>query len=351
MPDRQAALDLGPLPWARTQKLRTGAGNTWSIIAADLQRGLVYLPTSSPSPDTYGGLRPGDNRDADSIVCLDARTGKKVWSFQLVHHDLWDYDLAAEPLLFDFHGKTPAVAVATKMGTVFAFNRLTGEPLYRITERAVPQSDVPGEVSSPTQSFSDLPPLNPLTLDTSRQLGVDAADDAECRKLISGARYDGMFTPPSLRGTVIFPGPVGGVNWGATALDPATEILYANTNRVPYWFKLHDPQASIRHRRELILVPALVLSVALLCVAWRIRRWWGLSVAAVLLLILAGVAESERTAIGRWTRRTPWALTNPSHFSREIGANMGAPYMLLRQPLFAKQAGHAARCRGGRSRR
>jgi quinoprotein glucose dehydrogenase len=172
-----------PMPWAKGQKLRTGGGNTWGVIAADLEHGLIYLPTSSPSPDHYGGMRPGDNRDADSIVALDGRTGRKVWSFQVVHHNVWDYDIAAEPLLFTFHGRTPAVAVATKMGLLFVFNRLTGEPLYPIQERPVPQSDVPGEVTSPTQPFPDLPPLAPITLDMSRQLGANAAADADCRKL------------------------------------------------------------------------------------------------------------------------------------------------------------------------
>ena len=105
-----------PMPWARQEKIRTGAGNTWGVISADVEHGLIYLPTSSPSPDFYGGMRPGDDKDADSIVALEAATDRKVWSFQLVHHDLWDYDVAAEPLLFEYRGNTPAVAVTTRPG-------------------------------------------------------------------------------------------------------------------------------------------------------------------------------------------------------------------------------------------
>ena len=227
-----------PIPWAKHQKVRTGAGNTWSIMAADIEHGIIYLPTSSASPDYYGGLRIGDDRDADSIVALDATTGKKLWAFQTVHHNIWDYDIAAEPLLFTFRGKIPAVAVTTKMGLVFVFNRLTGEPLYPIHERPVPQTDVPGEVTSPTQPFPDLPSLSPLTMDTTRQLGATPEDDRACRQTLSGLRYDGIYTPPSLRGSLLFPSNVGGVNWGSAALDPATGILYANTNRIPFLVQL-----------------------------------------------------------------------------------------------------------------
>ena len=151
-----------------------------------------------------------------------------------MHHNLWDYDIAAEPLLFTFRNTIPAVAVATKMGMVFVFNRINGEPLYPIHERPVPQTDLPGESTSPTQPFPDLPPLAPLTLDMSRPLGPTSADDAACRKLIGSLRYDGIYTPPSFKGSILFPGPIGGVNWGdRSAFVSASGKLYAKANRIP----------------------------------------------------------------------------------------------------------------------
>ncbi len=146
-----------PLPWAEKAALRTGGGNAWSTIAADAERGILYVPTSSPSPDFYGGHRPRDNRDADSLVALDARSGRKLWAFQAVHHNLWDYDLAAEPVLFEMPGKTksgpagPAVAIATKSGKLFIFISVTGAPLYPVSERPVPASDVGGEGPAPAR--------------------------------------------------------------------------------------------------------------------------------------------------------------------------------------------------------
>ena len=227
-----------PIPWAAKQKLRTGAGNAWSVISADIERGLIFVPTGSASPDFYGGLRPGDNRYANSIVALEAATGKFVWGFQVVHHDLWDYDIAAQPLLFMFHGKTPAVAVSTKMGLVFVLDRITGNPLYQVEERPVPKSDVPGEETSPTQPFPSLASLGPQLFSPKDAWGATPADLAFCRAAVAPLRSEGIYTPPSLKGTLLFPGNVGGVNWGSTALDPNSGILYANTNRMAFLVKL-----------------------------------------------------------------------------------------------------------------
>jgi quinoprotein glucose dehydrogenase len=336
-----------PMPWAEQQKLRTGGGNTWSVIAADLEHGLVYLPTSSPSPDYYGGLRPGNNADADSIVALDAKTGKKVWAYQLIHHNLWDYDLASEPLLFDFRGrdgksKTPAVAVATKMGMVFVFNRLTGEPLWPITERAVPQSDVPGEQSSPTQPFSALPPLNPLTLDTSKPLGLTPADDAVCRKFLTGLRYEGIYTPPSLRGSIMFPSNVGGVNWGSTAFDPASGILYANTNRLPYIAHLRKPPFLSLRTSKMLAAAAVLLVVALIVFAgWRTRGVTGAAVAVLLLLAAGGGIYKKRASLKPLLVHNPWLGKGgvfSFHFGKELGLDSGAPYEMMRQPILTDES-------------
>ncbi|MGH9413121.1 MAG: PQQ-binding-like beta-propeller repeat protein, partial [Terriglobales bacterium] len=170
-----------PIPWAQHQHPRTGAANAWGVIAADAAHGLVFVPTGSPSPDYYGGKRLGNDADSDSVVALRASDGKKVWAFQLTHHDLWDYDVAAEPLLFTWKDGTPAIAVTNKSGNVFVLNRLTGKPLLPVSERKVPQSDVPGERSAPTQPFSTLPalvaqaPLNP-----NHVFAINAQDRAWC---------------------------------------------------------------------------------------------------------------------------------------------------------------------------
>ena len=227
-----------PIPWGAKQAVPTGAGNSWSTIAADPELGMIYVPTGSASPDYYGGMRPGDGRDADSVVAIEAATGKKVWAFQVVHHNLWDYDVPSEPLLFTWHGDVPAVAVTTKMGMVFVLDRRTGVPLFPVEERPVPKSDVEGEIASATQPFSSLPSLSPLTMPTGGTSGRDKEDEDFCKTQMAALRYDGMYTPPSLKGSLVFPGAVGGVNWGSAAYDPGRGILYANTNLLPYFVQL-----------------------------------------------------------------------------------------------------------------
>jgi quinoprotein glucose dehydrogenase len=157
-----------PIPWALGQTPRTGAGNAWSTISADPALGLIYVPTGSAAPDYYGGLRPGDNRDADSVVALDAATGTKRWAFQVVHHNLWDYDVAAQPVLFTWRDNTPAVAVTTKMGQVFVLDRRTGAPLFPVAEVVRTQRPTcPARPPRPTQPISSLPAVGPTTLDYS----------------------------------------------------------------------------------------------------------------------------------------------------------------------------------------
>ncbi len=226
-----------PLPWAKNTHPRAGSGGAWSVISADAERGLIFVPTGSPSLDFYGVPRPGDNRDANSVVALEASTGKRVWAFQTVHHDLWDYDVAAEPLLFTFRGQTPAVAIATKTGMVFVLNRLTGEPLFPVHEKPVPQSNIAGEKTAPTQPFSSLPPLAPLTFTASDVVGEF------CRDKLTGLVNHGIFTPIGLKPTLLYPGSLGGVNWGSPAFDPATGIMYVNVNRLAYDVQLipRDP--------------------------------------------------------------------------------------------------------------
>jgi quinoprotein glucose dehydrogenase len=226
-----------PIPWANQTTPRTGAANAWSTLSVDAARGLVFIPTGSASPDHWGGARKGDNRWANSVVALRASTGALVWGFQVVHHDLWDYDVAAQPILFTWKDGTPAVAVATKMGRIFILDRATGAPLVPIDERPVPPSDVPGENASPTQPSSGIS-LVPERLGPDDAWGATPEEREWCRDKIAASRSEGIFTPPTVRGTIIFPGLVGGINWGSMAYDPARHVLFANTNRVPFWLRL-----------------------------------------------------------------------------------------------------------------
>ena len=228
--------------WTPGGAERTGAANAWSAISADPARDLVFIPTGSASPDFFGGERLGNNLFANCVVAIRASTGKIVWHFQVVHHDLWDYDVAPQPLLTTVRreGKdVAAVVVNTKMGHVFVLDRETGKPLFPIEERRVPVSDVPGEETSQTQPFPVLPPpLYPQHLSADDAWGADEAERQACHDQIAALRYEGIFTPPSLKGTMIFPGYVGGVNWGSASADPKRGIMVINVNQLAFWVRL-----------------------------------------------------------------------------------------------------------------
>ena len=219
-----------------TKVWRTGAGNAWSIMVVDPERDLIFVPTGSASPDYYGGMRAGDNKWANSIVALRAKTGELAWGFQLVHHDLWDYDSASPPLLatLQHEGKSVSVVIqGNKTGFLYVFNRETGAPVFPVEERPVPQSDVPGEVTSPTQPFPLAPPaLVPQKLSADDAWGITPADRDYCRERIKSLRNDGLFTPPSVQGSLSEPGNVGGMNWSGYAFDPQHNLLFVNTNNV-----------------------------------------------------------------------------------------------------------------------
>jgi quinoprotein glucose dehydrogenase len=224
--------------WEDGSAPRTGAANAWSILSVDAARDLVLVPTGSASPDYYGGERLGANRHANSVVALRASTGQVVWSFQTTHHDLWDYDVPAQPVLVTLRRdgrEIPAVVQATKMGFLFVLHRETGEPLFPVEERPVPASDVPGERASPTQPFPVAPPpLAPSGLRPEDAFGLTFWDRGKCREKIARLRREGLYTPPSLEGSLVFPGAAGGTNWGSVAFDPTTQRLYANTTRLAY---------------------------------------------------------------------------------------------------------------------
>ena len=225
--------DAGFDTWKGPSATQTGAANAWSIISADAERDLVFIPTTSPSPDYYGGERLGKNLYANSIVAIRASTGNVVWSFQTVHHDIWDHDNASQPVLIPFtqHGKTvPAVAVGTKMGHLFILHRETGVPLLPVEERPVPKSTVPGEEAFPTQPFPTTLPA--LGLQKAEAWGPTPADKATAQKRMDALRYEGSFTPPSLQGSLMTPGNVGGVHWGGMCYDPQSGLLITNVNRM-----------------------------------------------------------------------------------------------------------------------
>jgi quinoprotein glucose dehydrogenase len=223
-PVPRSAADPAYATWDTPEAHRTGAANAWSVIAADSARDLVFVPTSSPSPDYYGGHRLGRNDYANSIVALRASTGKVVWHFQTVHHDLWDYDNASPPLLATVKGQ-PAVIQTTKTGMMFVLNRITGKPIFPVEERRVPASTVPGERAWPTQPFSTLPPLSPHRWD-------GQSPDTACQTLTRGLRNEGIFTPPSLEGTLVVPSNIGGAHWGGVAFDPARQLAVVPVNRL-----------------------------------------------------------------------------------------------------------------------
>jgi quinoprotein glucose dehydrogenase len=215
---------------------RSGAGNAWSIMVVDQERDLLFVPTGSASPDYYGGLRPGDDKWSNSVVALRGKTGQLVWGFQLVHHDLWDFDSAAPPLLATLRvdrKDVPVVIQGNKSGLLYVLNRDTGKPVFPVEERPVPKSDVPGEVASPTQPFPiKPPPLAPETLSADQAWGPTPEDRDWCRNYISRLRNEGIFTPPSVQGTLMIPGNLGGMTWSGYAFDPERSILVTNTNNI-----------------------------------------------------------------------------------------------------------------------
>jgi quinoprotein glucose dehydrogenase len=230
-------------------KNRTGV-NVWGFLTVDQQRGIVYMPFGAPSVDQYGGDRAGDNLFGTSLVAADANTGKYLWHFQVIHHDIWDGDLTAPPALIDVKqgNKTiPAVIAMDKVGMVFLLDRVTGKPIYGVEERPVPQSHVPQERTSKTQPFPlKPPPLARMTFGKDDIATVTPELEAACRKLIEGVELGGPFLPPGYNQLrVQFPGNHGGVNWGGTSFSPQLGYLFANVNELGQLagVKDHDPQS------------------------------------------------------------------------------------------------------------
>ena len=248
--------EFGVATWKDESWKHAGSGNVWTLFTADEELGYVYLPTSTPNADWYGGHRHGDNLFAESLVCVDARTGKRIWHFQTVHHGLWDYDLPAAPILADLNvaGKRiKAVIQLTKQGFVFAFDRKTGAPVWPIEERPVPQSTAPGEQTSPTQPFPTKPaPFERQGITTDDLIDFTPELRAEAVEFVKDYAIGPLYTPPMVggvgagdkKGTIVLPGWAGGANWGGGAFDPETGLLYIPSVTDPFLVNLiaQDPK-------------------------------------------------------------------------------------------------------------
>jgi quinoprotein glucose dehydrogenase len=231
--------EYGNDTWQEDSWQYSGNTGVWSPFTADAKRGYVYLPVEAATGDFYGGHRPGDNLFADSLVCLDAATGKRVWHFQTIHHDVWDYDLPAPPVLVDITvdgKKIPAVAQVTKTGFTFVFDRFTGKPVWPIQERRVPQTDVPGEKTAATQPFPTKPaPFEPQGIREEDLIDFTPEIKKQALEIVGRYRYGPMYLPPSIvvegknEGTLIRPNLSGGANWQGAAVDPETGILYVSS--------------------------------------------------------------------------------------------------------------------------
>ncbi|QNI36903.1 outer membrane protein assembly factor BamB family protein [Edaphobacter albus] len=249
--------EFGYDTWPKDAWKYSGAANNWAGLSIDIKRGIVFAPLGSASSDFYGADRPGNDLFADSLVALDANTGKRIWHFQTVHHDLWDRDLNAPPTLVTLHkdGKTiDAVAQTTKSGYVFIFDRATGKPVYPIEEKKYPKSDIPGEWTSPTQPLPVAPPpFARQRMDEKDLTTRTPKAHEEALEQFKKIRSDGQFIPGSLQGTIIFPGFDGGQEWGGPAFDPETGYLYVNTNEMAWVLKIvkRPPQAAVASGKTL----------------------------------------------------------------------------------------------------
>lgn len=244
--------EYGRHTWAGDSWKDRGSGNIWTIISVDEERGMVFLPGSAPHFDFYGGDRHGDNLFCNAVVALDADTGERLWHYQTVHHDLWDYDLPAQPVLVDIEveGKAiAAVAQVGKTGFVYLLDRETGAPVFPIEERAVPQSDIPGERASRTQPFPTKPPA--FTTQGLDEKGLSRIDEETydfVLKKFRTLRSEGLFTPPSEQGTIVFPGFHGGANWSGAAADPDGNLYVNSTELACYVQVLADPDSPTGHK-------------------------------------------------------------------------------------------------------
>jgi quinoprotein glucose dehydrogenase len=326
-----------------------GGANSWPGMAVDVRRGVVYVPTGSATPDFYGGDRAGANLFANSLLALDAATGKRLWHFQTVHHDLWDRDLPAAPNLVTVRrgggSRVDAVAQIAKSGFVFLFDRQSGTPLFPIEERAVPASDLRGERAWPTQPFPMKPPPFARQIIAESDLSnlSPAAHDA-VRKRFRSLRPNALFTPPSREGSIVFPGFDGGGEWGGAAVDPETAVLYVNASDVPWIAAMREsakiPPAAGAPRAGRVVYAAVCASChggdrrgrerAPSLVGLPSR----LSIDQVRQLIergrgfmpsFAALPEAEKRAVITYLGYSPPAPDSASHAAEELAASRARP--------------------------
>jgi glucose dehydrogenase len=239
--------EFGADTWqAETLQAAAGGVHNWSEFTVDEDKGIVYVPFGTARYDFYGGNRKGNDLFANSLVALDAVTGKRLWHYQMVHHDLWDYDLPTAPKLLTVRNNgrnVDIVAQPTKHGFLFVLNRQTGEPLWPVVEKPVPQSDVPGEYSSPTQPFPTLPPPFARQSFTEKDINpfLTTEQKEAVRQRLRDSRNEGLFTPPSFRGSIELPGHNGGANWGSSAVDPTKGTMYIVSKELPTFLKITPP--------------------------------------------------------------------------------------------------------------
>jgi quinoprotein glucose dehydrogenase len=237
--------------WGGRSAAVTGHTNVWAGMSLDAGRGLLYVPVSTPSNDWYGGRRPGHNLYADSLVCLDAASGRLVWHRQLVHHGLWDYDVASSPLLVTIRRDgipLDAVFVAGKTGFLYAFDRVSGEPVWPLVERPVPSSDVPGEAASPTQPHPAWPrPFAKQGFSSDDVVDFSPALEQQALAILEGRRMGPLFTPPSREGSIVLPGWIGGAGWGSTAVDLDRRTLFVKATNMPSLARV-TPDADLGYR-------------------------------------------------------------------------------------------------------
>jgi quinoprotein glucose dehydrogenase len=247
--------EFGYETWPEKGHEMFGGVHNWSESTMDPETGIIYIPTGTARFDFYGGNREGNNLFANSLVAIDVRTGKRVWHYQLLHHDLWDYDIPQAPKLLTIHkdGKDiPVVIQATKFGFVFVFDRRNGKPIWPIEERKVPASDVPGEKASPTQPFPTWPKPFARQSFTEAEINpyLSDADKAKLHELFKTARDEGLYTPPSLQGTISMPGHNGGANWGTSSVDPKKGRFFVVSKQLPTFDKLTVPTGTQLERAK-----------------------------------------------------------------------------------------------------
>ena len=238
--------EVGAETWPEAALATGGGVHNWSELTIDDARGIAYIPFGTARFDFYGGNRIGDNLFGNSLVALDARTGKRLWHFQAIHHDLWDYDFPQAPKLLTIRHdgrNVDVVAQASKQGFLYVLDRVTGKPIWPIEEKSMPQSDVPGEKASPTQPIPTAPPPFARQSFTEKDINpyLTAEEQAAVRELLKNSRNEGLYTPPSLKGTIQMPGHNGGANWGSSAINPQRGLFFIVSKELPVFTRLYAP--------------------------------------------------------------------------------------------------------------